>query len=275
MNQTIQTGLPFPSRSRINPMTTNRRNFLTGSIAAGAAAGLAAVTGSTTQAQTAKNPSATIPDGSVILFQGDSITDTRRSRDTEDTPNIQSTLGNGYAWLAASQLLVDRPESGLKIYNRGISGNKVPDLDARWKKDCIDLKPNLLSILIGVNDIWHRKNGKYDGTLEIYESGYRALLNRTKDALPETTLVICEPFVLKCGAIDDSWFPEFDHFRAVARKMAEEFNAIFVPFQSAFDRALAYAEPKHWAGDGVHPSSSGAALMAHEWRKAVDGAARS
>lgn len=255
-------------------MTTNRRNFLTGTIAAGAAAGLSAVAGSATPAKAAQKPFAGLPDGSVILFQGDSITDTRRSRETADTPNIQSTLGNGYAWLAASQILVDQPESGLKIYNRGISGNKVPDLDARWQVDCIDLKPNLLSILIGVNDIWHRKNGKYDGTLEVYESGYRALLNRTKEALPNTTLVICEPFVLKCGAIDDSWFPEFDGYRAVARKLSEEFKTIFVPFQTAFDRAIAYAEPKHWAGDGVHPSATGAALMAHEWRKAVDAATK-
>ena len=92
--------------------------------------------------------------GITLLFQGDSITDAGRSREDADKPNSQPALGNGYAWLAASQLLVDRPNDGIKIFNRGISGNKVPNLDERWQADCIDLKPNVLSILIGVNDIW-------------------------------------------------------------------------------------------------------------------------
>jgi len=210
-----------------------------------------------------------IKNGDIILFQGDSITDTGRNKKDADEPNVKSNLGKGYAWLAASQLLVDFPENSIKIYNRGISGNKVHQLADRWDGDALNLKPNVLSILIGVNDIWHKLGGRYDGTVETYENDFRALLKRTKDALPDVTLVICEPFVLRCGAVNDKWFPEFDSFRAAAKKLSEEFQTVFVPFQSAFDRAVAYAPPEAWAADGVHPTSDGAALMAHEWLKAV------
>lgn len=206
--------------------------------------------------------------GQTVLFQGDSITDAGRSR--EDTAaNSQPALGNGYAWLAAAQLLVDRPDANLKILNRGISGNKVFQLAERWQTDCLDLKPDVLSILIGVNDFWHKHKHGYDGTVEKYESDYRALVQQTKDALPKVKLVICEPFVLKVGAVDDSWLPEFDGYRAAAKRVAESAGAAFVPFQTMFDVAVKIAPPARWAGDGVHPSNDGATLMAHWWLRAV------
>ena len=207
--------------------------------------------------------------GDTILFQGDSITDAKRDRATADQPNRQQSMGKGYAWLAASSLLVGQPEKRLQIYNRGISGNKVPNLASRWQKDCLDIKPNVLSILIGVNDIWHKRNGKYDGTIESYAEGYHALIKRTKESLPEVKLVICEPFVLRCGAVDDSWFPAFDGYRAAAKQVSDTAGATFVPFQTIFDRALEFAPAEHWAKDGVHPSSAGASLMASAWLNAV------
>ena len=209
--------------------------------------------------------------GNTILFQGDSITDAGRDKKKE-VANEQKAFGKGYAWMAASQLLISKPEHKLTIHNRGISGNKVHQLDARWQKDCLDIKPDILSILIGVNDIWHGLNGRYDGTVTTYEDDYRKLIERTKKHLPKVKLVICEPFVLKCGAVNDKWFPEFDKYRAAAKRIASENKAIFVPFQSMFDEAIKYAEPKHWAGDGVHPSAHGASLMAHFWTQAVSGA---
>ena len=209
--------------------------------------------------------------GMTILFQGDSITDAGRQNRQSPKANEQASMGNGYASMGTAALLTSRPELNLSIYNRGISGNKVHQLDARWQKECLDYQPDVLSILIGVNDIWHGLNGRYDGTVETYENDYRALLQRTRKALPKVKLVICEPFVLRCGAVNDKWFPEFDHFRAAARKVADEHSAVFVPFQSMFDQALQFAPSKHWAGDGVHPSSYGAALMADFWLQAVRG----
>lgn len=211
-----------------------------------------------------------IAQGNTILFQGDSITDAGRDKKNQ-VANLQKSFGGGYAWMAASNLLVTSPHLNLRIYNRGISGNKVHQLAARWDRDCLDLKPDLLSILIGVNDIWHGLNGKYQGTVKTYEDDYISLLQRTKKALPDTRIVICEPFVLRCGAVNENWFPEFDHYRKSVVKVASQFGAIFVPFQSMFDEAVKYAPAKHWAGDGVHPSSHGSSLMAQFWLNAVQG----
>jgi lysophospholipase L1-like esterase len=103
----------------------------------------------------------------------------------------------------------------------------------------------------------------------IYERDYDALLARTKATLPNTRIVICEPFVLRCGAVKDDWFPEFDEYRMAARRVAMKHHATFVAFQSMFDRAIRFAPPEHWAKDGVHPSRDGAALMAQTWLATV------
>jgi lysophospholipase L1-like esterase len=251
------------------PSHLTRRHFA--SVSAAGVAALAAAQAAGEEPRGAEPPKGSfIKPGDTILFQGDSITDAGRKREAAAEPNSQPALGNGYAWLAASQLLVDRPDDELKIYNRGISGNKVYQLAERWQADCLDLKPDVLSILIGVNDIWHKLNGQYDGTVDKYENDYRALVKRTREALPEVRLVICEPFVLRCGAVTDKWFPEFDKYRAAAKRVAEEAGATFVPFQAMFDAASKIAPPERWAGDGVHPSADGAALMAHGWLKAVN-----
>jgi lysophospholipase L1-like esterase len=207
--------------------------------------------------------------GNVVLLQGDSITDAGRNRKREGTANDRSALGGGYAFLIAAQLLAAQRDPNLKIYNRGISGHKVFQLADRWDKDCLDLKPDVVSILIGVNDIWHKLNGKYDGTIEIYERDYRALLERTRQARPGVKLVVCEPFVLRCGAVNDTWFPDFYGYRAAAKEVATAFDAVFVPFQTMFDEATKDTPPNYWAGDGVHPTIAGAQLMAQTWLDVV------
>ncbi len=207
----------------------------------------------------------------TILFQGDSITDWGRNRGKENAPNDQQALGSSYVLLTAGALLDEYSNIKPIIYNRGISGNKVFQLAERWDKDCIDLKPNLVSILVGVNDFWHTLNAGYKGTLETYQNDYSTLLERTKKALPGVTLIICEPFVLKCGSVNQKWFPAFDGYRDAAKKVAAEFKTIFVPFQSAFDKAVENAPPQYWAADGVHPTVAGTHLMAKTWLKTVFG----
>jgi lysophospholipase L1-like esterase len=247
----------------------SRRNFLRNSGVALGAAGLAGLGSSVALAADSNSNAPVIGKGNTLLFQGDSITDWGRSREKADLPNNQPALGSGYAWLAAADLLVGRPQDDLKIFNRGVSGNKVFQLAARWNKDCLDLKPDVLSILVGVNDIWHTLNGKYNGTVEIYERDYRALLERTRKALPNVKLIICEPYVLRYGAVTDKWFPEFDEYRAAAKRVADSFKTIFVPFQTMFNEAIKYAPPERWTKDGVHPSADGASLMAHYWIETV------
>jgi lysophospholipase L1-like esterase len=244
---------------------SNRRDFVRTTVMGVGMASVASAATAITAAETTVVATSLIEPDNVVLFQGDSITDAGRSRENASQANQQGALGNGYAWLAASQLLVDRPDDGLSIYNRGISGNKVFQLADRWQSDCLDIKPDVLSILIGVNDIWHTLEGKYDGTVERYATDYRALLERTRKALPDVKLVIGEPFLLRCGAVNERFYPEFVGYRGTARELAELFGAVFVPFQAMFDRAVEYAPPNRWAGDGVHPTADGAALMAHNW----------
>lgn len=208
--------------------------------------------------------------GDVLLFQGDSITDAGREK---QNPVANAGLGRGYPNFIADQLRKKYSELDLQVHNRGISGNKVPDLASRWDKDCIAIKPRVLSILIGVNDIWHKLNGRYDGTAETYRDGFAALLSRTREALPETTIVICEPFVLESGTVKenkDKWFPEFEVRRGYAKEVAEGAGAVWVPFQTMFDEAVAAGStPEMFAGDGVHPTAQGHQLMAKTWIEKV------
>jgi lysophospholipase L1-like esterase len=241
----------------------SRRSFLQTTAVAGSALAASSLL-TTGQASAAERKE--LKPGTVILFQGDSITDAGRDRKVQ-SPNNTQGLGRGYPNLIGGALLADYPRQQLTIHNRGISGNKVPDLAARWQQDAVDLKPDVLSILIGVNDIWHKLGGRYDGTVEDYETGYRELLQQTLEKLAGVRLVICEPFVLRCGAVNDTWFPEFDQRRAVANKLAAELKLDRVPFQSMFDAAVELAPPEYWAGDGVHPTLAGHALMAKTWRE--------
>jgi lysophospholipase L1-like esterase len=205
----------------------------------------------------------------VILFQGDSITDVGRKRDNSK-PNDAGALGHGYPFVATGRLLEKHADKNLQIYNRGISGNKVYQLAERWDADCLDLKPDVLSILIGVNDYWHTLNGSYNGTVEKYHDDYKALLTRTKEKLPNVKLIIGEPYAVNgVKAVDDKWFPTFDGYRKVARELADSFGAVFIPYQSIYDKAQKVAPGAYWTPDGVHPSIAGANMMATAWLETV------
>ena len=247
----------------------NRRDFAGFAISAAAAGAILQIKPPPAMADSTLVGRELIGRGSTILFQGDSITDAGRDRSDKTTFNRQSSLGNGYAWLAASDLLVNRRIPELKIFNRGISGNRVRELNERWKGDCIDLKPSVLSILIGVNDIWHTLEGKFNSTAETYQRDFSALIGGTLESLPGVQLVVCEPFVLRCGGVGDHWFPDFDAYRAASLRVAEVAGAVFVPFQEMFNRAVEFAPPEHWTNDGVHPTAAGAALMASYWLQSV------
>ncbi|MCK4751257.1 MAG: SGNH/GDSL hydrolase family protein [Bacteroidales bacterium] len=250
--------------------TLSRRKFFRNTgLGAAAIAGMPILASSCSNGESQQKITEFFSAGDVILFQGDSITDAGRNRQRE-LPNDSGSFGGGYAHIIASWLLAEMAGKDLTIYNRGISGNKVYQLAERWDKDCLDLKPDVLSILIGVNDYWHFRNGQYDGTPEVYENDFRALLTRTREALPDIKLVICEPFVLtETSAVDESWLEPFRPYQEIAAKIAGEFDAVWVPFQEAFQKAIQLAPAAYWAGDGVHPSMAGAQLMADTWLKAL------
>lgn len=253
-------------------MKDSRRDFLK----KGAMAGLSALmipelAKAVVQEHTAVNaPKIQLKKESVILFQGDSITDAGRKRDNNLSNNLDQ-LGTGYPLFAATQLLKKHADKQLKIYNRGVSGNKVFQLRERWELEALAFQPEVLSILIGVNDYWHTFTGGYKGTITIYENDLRALLKYTKEKLPNVQLVLGEPFALKGGsAIDESkWFPAFDEYRQVVKKLSTEFKAVFVPYQSGFDAAMKLAPARYWSADGVHPDLPGRQLMADLWLEAT------
>jgi len=206
--------------------------------------------------------------GFTFLFQGDSITDGGRGRNKD----WNHVMGQDYAYLISSRLWYDFPGKDFHFFNRGISGDKITDLAAKWQTDTLDVKPDLLSILIGINDTSAWINGDKNFTVENYESGYRSLLQQTKQALPNIQFVICEPFVLPVGNVKNKW-EEYENGvqqrQAVAKRLAFEFNAIYIEFQDAFNKALKKAPADYWIWDGIHPMPAGHELMAREWINGV------
>ncbi|MCJ8014505.1 SGNH/GDSL hydrolase family protein [Paenibacillus sp. KQZ6P-2] len=207
-------------------------------------------------------------DHAVILFQGDSVTDGYRDRGLHQ----QHYIGQSYVYPISSRLASDHAEKSPLFINRGISGNRVSDLYARWNEDAFSLNPDVISILIGVNDAWRTMSGEPSGVTDRFERVYRQLLEETKEVLPDTRLILCEPFVLKGSATEEKW-EEWQKlmktYQGIVRKLAEEFSAIFVPLQDAFDTAAQRAEPTYWLYDGVHPSVAGHNVIARRWLDVV------
>ncbi|OUS67962.1 lysophospholipase [Paenibacillus sp. MY03] len=204
----------------------------------------------------------------TVLFQGDSITDGGRGRN-EDLNHI---TGHSYPYLIAGKLGHQHAEARPCFINRGVSGNRVSDLYARWNEDAISLKPDVLSILIGVNDASRIVNGLPSGATDRFERAYRHLLEETREVLPDTKLVLCEPFILEAGTLADNWegwSRKLSEYREVVRQLSGEFETVHVPLQAAFDRAASRTDAAYWLWDGVHPTAAGHGLIAGEWLAAV------
>lgn len=201
----------------------------------------------------------------IILFQGDSITDCGRNY------SDPSSLGVGYALMTGASLGLKYPEKNLTFINRGISGNRAVDLQNRWDKDCLALKPTWVSIYIGVNDTWRRFDSGQETTAAEFEASYRDLIERTLKNL-DARLVLVEPFVLPVPEDRKGWRQDLDPKIHVVRELAREYGAVLVPLDGLFAAASVKAEPAFWAGDGVHPTPAGHALIAEAWMKAVGAA---
>ena len=200
-----------------------------------------------------------------FVFQGDSITDAGRDRD-----NIAS-FGIGYPNLVASELMCKYPGE-YEFINEGVSGDRIVDLYARIKQDLINHKPDYLSILIGVNDVWHELNEQNGVAAPKFEKVYSMLIEEIKEALPDIKIFILEPFVLK-GSGTERYFDEFLadvklHSQA-AKNVAEKYNLTFIPLQEKFDVASKLMPPTYWAADGAHPTAAGHALIKDALIKAI------
>lgn len=220
-----------------------------------------------------------------ILFTGDSITDTFRTNlaqgmmemmhrmgqggsPEEMTARTNDILGTGYALMAAARLSYEHPGK-YEFLNRGISGHRVVDLDARVKQDCINLSPDIVSIMIGINDVWHEAMMKNGVDAVKFERVYDAMLAEIKAALPQVQFVLIEPFVLKGPATEAQW----DYFRDETElrrqttvRLAQKYGAKLLPAQKLFDDALAASGcVADWTADGVHPSPAGHWMLSQAW----------
>lgn len=206
----------------------------------------------------------------IVVFQGDSITDGGRQRTGSDYNHI---MGQDYAYILAGELGLEFPDRNLVFLNRGISGNRVPDLAARWQTDTLDLHPDLLSILVGINDT--EAVGERAETAEEFEANYDQLLAKTIAALPGTKIVLGEPFMLPVGKFApnyDARLAELEKRQAAVARLAAKYHLPEVLYQDAFNDACKKAPADHWSWDGIHPTYAGHALMARLWLKTVNAA---
>lgn len=208
-----------------------------------------------------------------VLFQGDSITDAGRDR------NNDANVGRGYPHLVKADMNFREPTK-YNFTNKGISGNRIVDVYARIKCDIINLAPDFMSILIGVNDVWHEFSYKNGVDTPKFEKIYGMLIEEIREALPNIKILIMEPFALPASATEGE-LPDgsnkYAAFRAdtemkaaAAKRVAEKYGLEFLPLQKLLDDAAAKTSPEYWLADGVHPTEAGHALIAEEWKKAFD-----
>lgn len=248
----------------------SRRTFITDLALAGAGSLLLSPLGSKAdRPHPPQSKASTLKQGAVILFQGDSITDGNRGRSSD--PN--HIMGHGYAFSIASRIGADYPEKNYHFINRGISANKIIDLEKRWTTDTLDLKPDILSILIGVNDSASVvTNWDPPVSIEKYREVYSHLLTITREAFPDVLFVLGEPFIAPGSRINDNqtaYLEDIQQRQNIVRQLSAEFNAVFVAYQQVFDQAFKRAPVNYWIWDGVHPTVAGHELMTREWLKEV------
>jgi lysophospholipase L1-like esterase len=204
----------------------------------------------------------TINKGDVLLFQGDSVTEGSR------VLCEPGDIGTGYVGMIRDMLNERYPGRDLTVLNRGISGNKVSDLARRWDADCEALKPDVVTILIGINDTWHRfKHGSGHVTDMMFYDDYREILEKTKKLTDR--ILLMEPFLLPVDEEMHGWRGDLDGKIHAARRLAVEFGALYVPLDGLFAAAYARDGMELYAPDGVHPTAAGCGLIAGAWADAV------
>lgn len=199
-----------------------------------------------------------------LLFFGDSLTEMCRSFD--ETADVAFSYGTGFVFDIAAQLMYERP-GYYQVLNRGVGGNKITDLYARYLNDVVSEKPDVLSILIGVNDVWHELINHTGNPIDVFEETYMKLVLDLKEKLPDTKIIIMEPFFLFGIATKDNWdsFQEVLKYAKICGKIGEKTGVIFIPLQKSFDEATKNGGVTQFLYDGVHTNPAGAHLIATKW----------
>ena len=211
-----------------------------------------------------------------ILFQGDSITDGARNQKPERNWDKNHMIGHSYAYVICGKLGCEDP-MGYEFVNKGISGDNVHLLEKRWDSDCIDIAPDLLSVLVGINGNGRTDEGTYvgdaDEMVSSYEATYRRILKKALDSNPNLKIVIIEPFALPVGVFArdyENFMARLSRISAAAKRVAEDFGAAFVPIQEELDALSKETDPALWLWDGIHPTERAHWLIATRWLEAAE-----
>lgn len=203
----------------------------------------------------------------TFLFQGDSITDAGR----DDEKQGLAGLGCGYAFLLASEIENNHKDK-INFINRGKSGDRITDVYARIKEDIINLKPDYMSILIGVNDVSHELTMNCGVSPKKFRMIYGMLIDEIREVLPDIKIVILEPFVLKGTATEKLW-NDFDRevriLAEISKQVAEEYETDFIPLQKKFDELSSDGNTEYWSADGIHPTLAGHEVLKNELKKVL------
>jgi lysophospholipase L1-like esterase len=208
-------------------------------------------------------------DGDTILFQGDSITNAYRR---PEEFNTAYQLGAGYPLLIGAALQSRQPCRSWTFLNRGVSGDCLPDLAARWETDCLALRPTVVSVLIGINDVCVASGQpptRAAAACQVFAENYDRLLRETRAALPNIRLVLIAPFALPCGIVTDAWLPPLRACQAAVAELADRHEACLVTLQPVLDAACRAAPPPYWMYDGIHLTAAGHGLLAENWLAGV------
>ena len=208
----------------------------------------------------------------TILFQGDSITDGLREKNRDRAWDLNHQMGHGYAFLVNARWGAQYPERRFAFINRGISGNRIADLYGRWQEDAVNLRPDVLSILVGINDVGFTMWEQSGSGPERFGRIYQLLLDEARAANPALLTVLMEPFVMPVGDRKDTyqdWLSLLRPLQEQTRLIAERNGAIFIPLQERFERLCQVREASYWVWDGIHPTVSGHQVIADAWMEAV------
>lgn len=208
-----------------------------------------------------------------ILFQGDSITDAGRSRE----PGKDHSLGAGYATRVAGKLALDYPGE-YEFLNRGVGGERIVDIYARIKADIINLKPDYMSMMVGVNDCYRDINVKQNNgvSAEKYEMIYDMMISEIKEALPDIKIMLIEPYLMidawaptneNGESLYGAWRAEVEKRGQAAKRIAQKHNLVFLPLQEKIDKLVQIQPTSYWSGDGVHPYYGLNEFISREWVK--------
>jgi len=205
--------------------------------------------------------------GTKFLFIGDSITGAMRDVRFEDKPNNIYGLGNGFVNNIGGQFLKAYPNKKLEFYNRGISGIKTPELVDRWENSCLDLEPDVITIMVGAVDYIQRVRRGYEGTVSSFHTSLEEMLILTQKVLPQSRIIVMEPYLLEVAPLISIEIKVgFLPYQTTVKALSKQYGTNYVETQKPLEDAAMQHSAAYWCSDGIHPSPAGVSLLSDLWK---------